>query len=1033
MSYLISHSEVPNNSNYLPPVNAIAQKQNPASVAKETSSQVNIQPSSPESLPPVYSNADKDTDEQELTLPIADVPSSASRTPAMATKPVTMMMSPPETLSPELISHIQSARLELKPSQTQSLQTGDEVCEDSLLCGNTKDKWSCSPDFHPQLADESTTPLCEFSGGKVQLSDSSLPTAQLQKTITPSVPIPASRKFSVFPVGVDVDQRPVIKSILIRGQEDGKQAVNFEQWLIPYEGVVRALKLNVKTLPDAQLEIRTPGLVTRIDSQKLQNDPELGLVFSVEQLQTLLGVTASFDINDYSIRLERPGLINPSQFIAPPEPTIELTGLPEIPAPGLTLTAVEQRLNVSGSSSNISNYQGDLKAVGTALGGSWFIRLNQPNLEDSTTWKLTEAQFLRQTDQADYVIGSQAPFWLSQGTGDYWGLTTIQRWGFKPPEIVGGVSSLSQRMQSAQIGRVITGKAEPGTLVRLAQGLSDRVIAEVLVDSSGIYRFPDVPVDNRFLGANYQLLLYPQGRLTEPPEIRNVTFSTLPGQLPAGASALVISGGLRRQFSHADALIGDFSDFRGGVAQRWGLSSDLTVGIGGVYDQSFQGLAEIFYQPQDTPLKVALSVLSGDRWDINANVTFDVSPSLNTRFTSDSFKNRFDFDWRMFPWLTLLGGVDSRDGGFGGLQISRNDKNSFTYARVTFNTQNHLRWNLLQRLGQLELKANGNEVASFSELAYYFSPRKFSHQGNSLFASYETSDIFSHSDRLATLGWRYRSPQRSRNGNYLWEGQLGYAVGSQGSGIVATLGTNVLPGFLLRGRYQGVSTTSDEASFSLELVSSLDLQRGIKPDNSRPSDYLRTQGGILIQPFFDRNDNGKHDADEPIYLEKSNLLFTINNQSLESFVSNIDDDGTLVYLFPGKYRLDLDPAGFPLHWKTAVEALAVDVVAGSYTTVMLPMVRAFTRSGIVTDSRGQPIPGAKVEAIEINSGNRHISVTNGAGVYYLQGLPQGNYKIEVNGQPVKVETLQLEATSQPFQELNLYQETFNRQISNRKE
>ncbi|MBF2064025.1 MAG: carboxypeptidase regulatory-like domain-containing protein [Calothrix sp. C42_A2020_038] len=865
--------------------------------------------------------------------------------------------------------------------------------------------------------------LADFSGKTVKLSDASLPNSEPQNTtatgVTPSIKVPRTQELQVFPVGLDVDQRSIIKSLLIRGREDGTQAINFEQWLIPYEAVVKALQLNVTTLADGQLEVRAPGLVTRIDPQQLQNDPRLGLVFSVAQLQTLLGVTATFNIDDYAVRLQRPWLLNPSQLIAPPEPTIELAGLSEVPAPGFTFTAVEQKLNVSGSSSRLPNYQGNLAAVGTALGGSWFVRINQPNLQNTGTWTLSEAQFLRQTNQADYIIGSQAPFWLSQGVGDYWGLTTIQRWGFTPPDTIGGGSSPSQRMQSAQIGRVITGTAEPGTLVRLTQGLSDRIIAEVLVDSSGIYRFPDVKVDSRFLGANYQLLLYPQGRLTETPEIRNVTFSTLPGQLPAGASALVVSGGLRRQFSDANSLIGEFSDFRGGMAQRWGLSSDLTVGIGGIYDQSFKGLAEIFYQPQNVPLKVALSALSGDQWDINANVTFDISPSINTRFTSDRFKTRFDFDWRMSSWLTLLGGVDSRDGGFGGLQVAHNHKNSFTFARVTFNTQNYLRWNLLQRLGQLELKTNGNEIASFSELAYYFSPQKFSNQGNSLFVSYETSNIFQPSDSLTTLGWRYRSPQRTLNGNYLWETQLGYATGSQGSGIIATLSTNILPGFLLRGRYQGVSTTSDEPSFGLELVSNLDLQRGIKPDISQQSNYLRTQGGIKIQPFFDHNENGKRDANEPIYLEKPNLLFTINNQPLQSFAPTIQNDGALVYLSPGKYRLDLDPAGFPANWQTAVEALAVDVVAGSYTPVMLPMIRSFTRSGVVTDSKGIPIPGARVEAIEVNSGQRRFSVTNGAGVYYLQGLQQGKYKIEVNGQAVNMETLQLEETSATFQELNL--------------
>ncbi|MBD2299223.1 carboxypeptidase regulatory-like domain-containing protein [Nostoc sp. FACHB-190] len=988
MSYLISNTELSPDTNYLPSVNAIAQPQTAASLSSASSTPVVIKPSAPENLPPQYSPIDK------TLTPTATIKSSASQTRESEIQQFAPVVAPPESFAPEA-----------------SLSHTVKLSDDSEI------------PFAPVVAPpESFTPEASLSH-RVQLSDSSLQTSPEEKTKArsepPSIKVPISEELQVFPVGLDVDQRPSIKSVLMRGREDGMQAINFEQWLIPYEAVVRALQLNVTTLADGQLEIRAPGLVTRINPQKLTNDPQLGLVFSVAQLQTLLGVTAKFDISDYAVRLERPWLLKATQVIAPPEAIVELAGLPEVPAPGLTLTAVEQKLNVSGSASGASNYQGDFAAVGTALGGSWFVRVNQPQFQNPTAWQVAEAQFLRQTNQADYVIGSQAPFWLSQGTGDYWGLTTIQRWGFQPPKTVGGGLSPNQRMQSDQIGRVITGKAAPGTLVRLTQGLGDRIIAEVLVDSSEIYRFNDVKVDTRFLGATYQLLLYPQGRLTETPEIRNVTFSTLPGQLPAGASALVVSGGFRRQFAEANSVIGEFADFRGGVAQRWGLSPDLTVGLGGVYDQSFRGLAEIFYQPQNLPLKVALSALSGDRWDINTNVTFDISPQINTRFTSDRYKSRFDFDWRMSPWLTLLGGVDSKEGGFGGVQIAHNRKNSFTFARMTFNTQSHLRWNLLHRRGQLELNSNGNEIASASELAYYLSPKKFTHQGNALFLGYETSNIFTQSDRLATLGWRYRSPQRSLNGNYFWEAQLAYGIGSLGSGVIATLGTNILPGLLLRGRYQGISTTSNEPSFGLELVSSLDLQRGIKPHPSRQANNLRTQGGIWIQPFFDRNGNGKRDPNEPIYLDQPNLLFTINNQPLQSFAPTIQNDGALIYLSPGKYRLDLDPAGFPANWQTAIEALAVDVVAGSYTPVMLPMIRSFTRSGVVTDSRGKPIPGAKVEAIELNSGQKRFSVTNGAGVYYLQGLQQGNYKIEVNGQPLNTENLQLQETSAPFQELNL--------------
>ncbi|MFB2773230.1 carboxypeptidase-like regulatory domain-containing protein [Pelatocladus sp. BLCC-F211] len=832
----------------------------------------------------------------------------------------------------------------------------------------------------------------------------------------------------VFPVGLDVGQRNIIKSVLVRGKEDGMQAIDFEQWLIPYDTVIQALNLNVTPLPDGLQEVRAPGFVIRINPKLLRNDPKLGLVFSVQDLQTLFGVPAEFDINDYAVRLLPPWLKTPvpQVFSEPQEAPPEMAGLPEVIPPDFSITNVEQRLYVNGLTNYATSYQGNLTAVGTALGGSWFIRANQPNFKNAATWQISEAQFLRQTNRADYILGSQTPFWFGQQTGDYWGFTTIQRQGYKPKEtLLGATPDPRQRLQAAEIGRVITGKAEPGTLVRLTQAFSDRPIAEVLVDSSGIYRFDNLQVNSRFLASNYRLLLYPQGRLTEAPEIRDLTFSSAPGQLPAGANALIFSGGLRRKFSTDSAnLLGEFTDFRGGVAQRWGLSESLTIGIGGVYDNSFRGLGEIFYQPQNLPLTVAVSALSGDEnnhWDVNADIRFDLSRTARTRFFSDRFGSNFNFDWRIFPWLGFLGGYDSRDGAFGGLEISHSGKNSFTFARATLDSQNHFRWSFLQRLGDMEFTTRGNEVGSLSQLAYNFSGKSPLDTGHSLLVNYETSNFFTQENSLASASWRYRSPARAIDGSYLWEAQLGYGIGSQGSGAIASLGTTIIPGIMLRGRYQGVSLTSDQPSFGIELVSSFDMQRGIKPDSSRRSNYFRTQGGILIQPFFDRNQNGKRDPNEAVYLNQLELMLILNNRPLKFFQPEIQNEAALVRLSPGKYRLDLDPAGFPLDWKATTDALAVDVVAGSYTTVELPLIKSYTRTGVVTDVKGQPVAGVRVEAVQANSGLRRLSVTNGAGVYYLEGLPQGNYALEVNGKPALPDNLQLEESSQSFQEINLQQ------------
>ncbi len=313
----------------------------------------------------------------------------------------------------------------------------------------------------------------------------------------------------------------------------------------------------------------------------------------------------------------------------------------------------------------------------------------------------------------------------------------------------------------------IVGEAEPGTLVRLTQGFSDRVLAEVLVDSSGVYRFEDVPIGGQTLG-NYRILLYPQGRLSAQPEVREATFSTVPGQIPDGAAATIVSAGFSHQPPglNRQNFVGQWQDFQGGIAQRWGVSEDLTIGVGGIYDQTARGLADVFFRPNGIPLEVAASVLSPDQqgdWDINANLRYEPTSNISLQFNSDRFSQRLNLNWRIFPRLTVLGTYNSREGTAVGMQTGFSRRGFFTFARATIDDQNRWRWNATQRLGFLQLNHQGNELGFRSELNYNLS-RRFLGDGYSALLSYETRNL-QRRDNLATIGWRYRSKARSPIGS----------------------------------------------------------------------------------------------------------------------------------------------------------------------------------------------------------------------------------------------------------------------------
>ncbi|MDY6781011.1 MAG: hypothetical protein SW833_00375 [Cyanobacteriota bacterium] len=178
-------------------------------------------------------------------------------------------------------------------------------------------------------------------------------------------PLGSEIDFVVFPVGINLGQRNVIPSTLIRGLEDGTQAVNFEDWLIPFNDVITALQLEVTPTEDGQLEVRSPGLVTRIDPDELPTDSELGLAISIRQVETLFNVPTEFDLNEYAIQFNPPWLNLQGRPRFRSELPVVIEGLPLISPPNFTLTNLSQRIDITGTETNSIDYQGELAAVGT--------------------------------------------------------------------------------------------------------------------------------------------------------------------------------------------------------------------------------------------------------------------------------------------------------------------------------------------------------------------------------------------------------------------------------------------------------------------------------------------------------------------------------------------------------------------------------------------------------------------------------------------------------------------------------------------
>ncbi|TVQ57571.1 MAG: carboxypeptidase regulatory-like domain-containing protein [Spirulina sp. DLM2.Bin59] len=815
-------------------------------------------------------------------------------------------------------------------------------------------------------------------------------------------------------IGLNIGNRNVNPGIFIRGEIDEFTAIDFENWLIPSEAVLRALRFSTTIINENEIELRSPYRILRLNPNQLQQDPQLGPVFTVQEIRDLFQIGVEFDALEHAIIFDLPDHRHTGRSRSEPLPVL-LDGLPEITPLSFTRTALAQDITLNKNKGSAWQNRGRLIAVGTILGSSWFTRITQPNLLESDRWQLSEFQILRQTDASDYFIGSQPTFWRNQTPGDFWGFTTIQRQGYSPfpyRNISGGANP-TRRLQPEQVTATISGRTEPGTLVQLVDNLRQReVLAEELVDASGIYRFNDVPV-GRGLQRNYYLLLFPDGSLAAEPIIEAARFILLPEQLPPNTGAIVASAGWRRDLKPTK-FFGQLQDFGGGIAYRRGISEDLTLGIGGIYDGGLYGLAELFYQPKRTPLRLAISGLISNDADVNAEMVWD-ERDLYITVNTDLERTRYSLNWQVFRGLRFSSRGTLDESARFGLQYSTSGRSSSTILGFNWQTDNQIDWRWYQRLDQFTLSHRGSDrpdlFTTNTQLDYRLNWSEF------LTLGIDTEAARQH-HYLITAGWQYRSRDRNSIGQSLWQTELGYGIGSQGHGPYALIGTTVIPGLFLEARYETIALRSNRDRFTLQLRSSLGFQEGIGPGERRP-ERLRTEGGLLIKPFYDFNGNGRRDAGEPIYRDSTDFLI-VNNEVVRSQQVYQEGDRLYLPLPPGRHRVDLEEAGFPPDFQPTTHSFAVEVVAGSYTPLLIPLQASYTLMGVVTNAAGEPVAGAKVEAVDENGNVISFSITNNAGVYYLEQLRLGTYQIKINGQPARDgHEVIFDPDSDTLEELNL--------------
>ena len=848
-----------------------------------------------------------------------------------------------------------------------------------------------------------------------------------------SKPSPA---FSVFPIGINNDSRNMIPSALVRGAEDGKAAVNLEQWLIPFDAVTTALNIKVRQLGDGQMELRSPEIFVQLSEQELHKDKEIGMAVSVADIAKLFNVSVSFDISQYALILKLPILsvaTNNEQQAA--KKIISFEGLEILTPDHFNFSAISEQLRISGQQKKIT-YTGDLLAVGNLEKGSWYVDVNQVTVDKPDSWRLKDLQYYWKTNDVDYVIGSQPTFWQNKLGGDFWGVTLLMRDDFGSMLQSSGSFDPISRRAANTIKRTITGQAEPNTLVRLIERFSNRVIGEVFVNSSGLYSFDNV-VSNTSSVNDYEILLYPKGILTVEPERVSAKFISRASQLQKGASAFMLSGGVNRKIATRSGIShawGEATDFTGGASFRYGLFDSLTLGAGAVYQQGWQALGEFSYSPEWLPFTAnatALKDFKTHKLDYNAQAQLQLFKNFNANFSGTPLSKQAFLNWSPWYWLAFRGGgaINSTTTTtvkpktwFSGATVYGRLFDTFASVDANYDSNAILKINSLVYRDSWSINYQSDDIRKKLDLSYNFSDSNYSrgNYGHSLLIGMEINKQINKKDELKTARWHYHSADTINDGRSLIDAEIGYGIGTQGQGFIASLSTPMIPGIELSFNYQDISVASKERSFFLNISTNFRIEPNLSLSNrSYTLQNLRGEGGLFIQPFLDKNDNGKYDGDDSIYTENAERLLQLNGYPVSKSNIELDLQGLYIRQQPGKYRLDLDPSGYPIEGKPSLESYAIEINPGTYTTVLIPFSVTYTIAGSVIDIQGKPVAGAKVEAVTAEKSSKGFAISNGAGVFFIDNLHQGKYQLLLDGQTTQTELVEIKSDSKTMLEVTL--------------
>ena len=296
--------------------------------------------------------------------------------------------------------------------------------------------------------------------------------------------------------------------------------------------------------------------------------------------------------------------------------------------------------------------------------------------------------------------------------------------------------------------------------------------------------------------------------------------------LAVGSSTLTFSGGGTKDLGKQAILDqGDrsqeFEEFRGGISYHRGVASQVTLGVGFIYEDNVAGFSQLTYDSDVLPIKTTFSLLYKESTvDLHSHVRFQPASNFAVNYYNDQKNQKFDLNWGMSSSLSLIAKGNTQTESYStGINIAVKNNFLALSASAALDNNHNLQWKLNSQIGNFKLAYDSNTQQSSSELSTSLIDSSNWGFKCSAYIKYQTKMVKKEQQDFVVWGGTLNSTEKITANKHYWTIDLGYGSGIHGKGLIVNSSVALNPNLSFKLDYQEISATSDETKIKLQLSS----------------------------------------------------------------------------------------------------------------------------------------------------------------------------------------------------------------------